>query len=53
VNPLLVLICGAIFVYFGVCNRHRWQGLGLIGVGLFLLWAALVQVVGGWLGGGL
>jgi hypothetical protein len=47
VNPLLVLICGAVFVYFGICNRQRWQGLGLIAVGVFLVGAALMELFGG------
>jgi hypothetical protein len=47
VSPLLVLICGAVFVYFGICNRQRWQGLGLIAVGTFLIGLALVEMVGG------
>jgi hypothetical protein len=47
VNPLLVLAAGAAFVYFGICNRSRWQGLGLIAVGTFLVGAALMELFGG------
>lgn len=46
-NPLLVLAAGAAFMYFGICNRQRWQGLGLIAVGVFLVGAALMELFGG------